>query len=127
MRHSLLFTRGFRLFPISRDPPEGGTLLMSLLIDWIDMIQFPISRDPPEGGTVEGLSVTSGDAQCFQFLGIPPKGELPPGELPIRHTSQKGFPISRDPPEGGTARCMAFRRTLACCFQFLGIPPKGEH
>ncbi len=38
---------------------------------------------------------------CFQFLGIPPKGELrrwrQVGEL--RH---QVFPISRDPPEGGT-------------------------
>ena len=37
---------------------------------------------------------------CFQFLGIPPKGELP-------HTNTQVH-------------------TPGCCFQFLGIPPKGE-
>ncbi len=37
-------------FPISRDPPEGGTF-------WVEsagsklLNSFPISRDPPEGGT----------------------------------------------------------------------------
>ena len=38
------------VFPISRDPPEGGTW------DWQNshynaVPKFPISRDPPEGGT----------------------------------------------------------------------------
>jgi len=37
-------------FPISRDPPEGGTT--SLLKSKICLFEFPISRDPPEGGTV---------------------------------------------------------------------------
>ena len=39
-------------FPISRDPPEGGTfhlLFLTLSVPYI--LQFPISRDPPEGGT----------------------------------------------------------------------------
>ena len=61
-------------FPISRDPPEGGT-------------------DPPEAAEARGL-------EGFQFLGIPPKGE-PSGELNSRFTPTP-FPISRDPPEGGT-------------------------
>jgi len=39
------------VFPISRDPPEGGTR-------WengspLPAAAFPISRDPPEGGTSE--------------------------------------------------------------------------
>ena len=37
------------MFPIPRDPPEGGTedyLDMCALSEW-----FPIPRDPPEGGT----------------------------------------------------------------------------
>ena len=39
-------------FPISRDPPEGGTL--TKLWDEGDYKgQFPISRDPPEGGTFD--------------------------------------------------------------------------
>ena len=38
------------VFPISRDPPEGGTINRSR---WLDLYEglFPISRDPPEGGT----------------------------------------------------------------------------
>ena len=40
------------VFPISRDPPEGGTLNFWFDLErqkWLWM--FPISRDPPEGGT----------------------------------------------------------------------------
>ena len=64
--------------------------------------------------------------RSFQFLGIPPKGEL---EVDFRYDPESiEFPISRDPPEGGTST-LSF---LWCCtctsgFQFLGIPPKGEH
>ena len=37
-------------FPISRDPPEGGTVLFQE--GWRRFEgKFPISRDPPEGGT----------------------------------------------------------------------------
>jgi len=39
-------------------------------------------------------------AKGFQFLGIPPKGELPDDAVVI--FGQGRFPISRDPPEGGT-------------------------
>ena len=44
-----------RLFPISRDPPEGGTHPQGQ-IPSISMRLglFPISRDPPEGGTRRG-------------------------------------------------------------------------
>jgi len=64
-------------------------------------IMFPISRDPPEGGTFLRKLV-----KCFGFL---------------------AFPISRDPPEGGTSTLQQPNRVeLICCFQFLGIPPKGE-
>jgi len=64
------------MFPISRDPPEGGTLESEGFSDSINLV-FPISRDPPEGGTI-----------C---------------PLLLRSLSLK-FPISRDPPEGGTLR-----------------------
>ena len=37
-------------FPISRDPPEGGTTDGKYLLA-IPYKEFPISRDPPEGGT----------------------------------------------------------------------------
>ena len=42
------------LFPISRDPPEGGTALATFVLG---AAMFPISRDPPEGGTL--ISFTS--------------------------------------------------------------------
>ena len=64
-------------FPISRDPPEGGTL--QHLYYPPAHLKFPISRDPPEGGTY-----------CYK------------DELPCLYA--EWFPISRDPPEGGTLR-----------------------
>ena len=42
-------------------------------------------------------------------------------------TSLKSFPISRDPPEGGTLRGGGLCNAGYPGFQFLGIPPKGEH
>jgi len=38
-------------FPISRDPPEGGTTCLRELVLVSYPLVFPISRDPPEGGT----------------------------------------------------------------------------
>ena len=38
-------------FPISRDPPEGGTTMSKRRYVWTPDELFPISRDPPEGGT----------------------------------------------------------------------------
>jgi len=44
-------------FPISRDPPEGGTLTKEQE-NWLREQLFPISRDPPEGGTPDlGISL----------------------------------------------------------------------
>ena len=37
-------------FPISRDPPEGGTAGVRPFGLYATQ-KFPISRDPPEGGT----------------------------------------------------------------------------
>ena len=64
--------------------------------------------------------------ESFQFLGIPPKGEL---VAPVAYASAvlDRFPISRDPPEGGTSSWIGFRTGGPSSFQFLGIPPKGEH
>ena len=42
-------------FPISRDPPEGGTSAEKS--GRLSNLLFPISRDPPEGGT--GSIITS--------------------------------------------------------------------
>ena len=117
------FTGADFMFPISRDPPEGGTDWMLNNLTW-EAIPFPISRDPPEGGTFIRLAQTIGYEPCFQFPGIPPKGERPvlepdPNGLTIvsnfqgspRRGNSPGvgeshsgglFPISRDPPEGGT-------------------------
>ena len=36
------------------------------------------------------------------------------------------FPISRDPPEGGTSSVFKGVKAFTAGFQFLGIPPKGE-
>ena len=89
------------------------------------VVRFPISRDPPEGGTAGSTRPWGSEVCCFQFLGIPPKGEqwsklLVRGETPM-------FPISRDPPEGGTVIELEGREEpIATRFQFLGIPPKGE-
>ena len=38
-------------FPISRDPPEGGTVKCFGFLAETLPEEFPISRDPPEGGT----------------------------------------------------------------------------
>jgi len=63
---------------------------------------FPISRDPPEGGTVYNTIAEVYEVfQSFQFLGIPPKGEHNEWACPGMLIAVK-FPISRDPPEGGT-------------------------
>ena len=90
-----------RKFPISRDPPEGGTS-ERLMQCWAKSRLFPISRDPPEGGTFEQI-------------------------LPERPAiTNLLFPISRDPPEGGTVTPELPDEKSPISFQFLGIPPKGE-
>ena len=62
--------------------------------------------------------------RSFQFLGIPPKGE----HRYDWHFPDywRVFPISRDPPEGGTFSAHDSQVSNESCFQFLGIPPKGE-
>ena len=88
-------------FPISRDPPEGGTVHVFQAL--AEQAVFPISRDPPEGGTRPSEEQQA--PLCRQF------------------------PISRDPPEGGTAMpapAQPAAPVTKASFQFLGIPPKGE-
>ena len=60
----------------------------------------------------------------FQFLGIPPKGERTHFFISLQ--TELKFPISRDPPEGGTCATESGCAELYYGFQFLGIPPKGE-
>ena len=43
----------FLMFPISRDPPEGGTTVNDRYFVCGYIKLFPISRDPPEGGTTQ--------------------------------------------------------------------------
>ena len=86
------------LFPISRDPPEGGTFDVHFTLP--PLFRFPISRDPPEGGTRLPAEDVPGAFLVFQFLGIPPKGELE--DRLYKCVTFVDFPISRDPPEGGT-------------------------
>ena len=47
------------------------------MITLISRWKFPISRDPPEGGTTADSFVAENFlfGKRFQFLGIPPKGE----------------------------------------------------
>ena len=89
------------MFPISRDPPEGGTTTWTgLSVRWISM--FPISRDPPEGGTpMKGEANMKEPVIKFPISRDPPEG----GTMVIKiySTIQIKFPISRDPPEGGTS------------------------
>ena len=63
---------------------------------------------------------------CFQFLGIPPKGELDilfdSVEIAINSFQFLGIP-----PKGEQALFLAdCPRLPPLRFQFLGIPPKGE-
>ena len=48
-----------RVFPISRDPPEGGTFVVA--DEDTESVKFPISRDPPEGGTFVSVTFYSDD------------------------------------------------------------------
>ena len=109
-------------FPISRDPPEGGTRSCSLL-NFIPFL-FPISRDPPEGGTGFGQIGMECQLRSFQFLGIPPKGELFPG----CHIDmwRNRFQFLGIPPKGEQGLRINLQLFHLFSFQFLGIPPKGE-
>ena len=79
-------------------PPKGELRRQATAHDGAGT--FPISRDPPEGGTLS-KSVLIPINSSFQFLGIPPKGEL--SRQKFSATNMATFPISRDPPEGGTS------------------------
>jgi len=71
------------------------------------------------------LSLYWDERTRFQFLGIPPKGEQK--LLQDHGVSAVMFPISRDPPEGGTTDSQLDKAPkVKTSFQFLGIPPKGE-
>ena len=85
---------------------------------------FPISRDPPEGGTTTKVLGLHERASRFQFLGIPPKGELDMWRNP-QLPGVDSFQFLGIPPKGERAS-LPRRSGRTGCFQFLGIPPKGE-
>ena len=61
--------------------------------------------------------------RCFQFLGIPPKGERPAWAGPP--TVSFVFPISRDPPEGGTLMVASITGAINGRFPISRDPPEG--
>ena len=87
---------------------------------------FPISRDPPEGGTVAAQKRTLKlNQESFQFLGIPPKGELQ-SQWWKTFTRWLCFQFLGIPPKGELHLRLKPWNVLVLGFQFLGIPPKGE-
>ena len=60
----------------------------------------------------------------FQFLGIPPKGEQD-GVPNIWTYIYDPFPISRDPPEGGTSRIRGEAHRPNGRFPISRDPPEG--
>jgi len=91
---------------------------------------FPISRDPPEGGTIQrGEYYEALKFISFQFLGIPPKGEHEIIEYVYSPFRRRSFQFLGIPPKGELLTSL-FVEPAECSrrsFQFLGIPPKGEH
>ena len=90
-------------------------------------VKFPISRDPPEGGTIRNCDYAHATLYIrFQFLGIPPKGELS-YEQAVSILNTHRFQFLGIPPKGEhqnlQKQILYFTKS---CFQFLGIPPKGE-
>ena len=110
-------------FPISRDPPEGGT--SHIWTGSPSHTSFQFLGIPPKG-ELNNLNYLSADSLVgFQFLGIPPKGEL--GAFPKSAEPMiEKFPISRDPPEGGTFfDSLKDPVYLAKVFPISRDPPEG--
>jgi len=89
------------MFPISRDPPEGGTRQPGRSLPGSGtLLRFQFLGIPPKGELLYKAVAQVQALTSFQFLGIPPKGEL--SHLVVVNPVCIVFPISRDPPEGGT-------------------------
>ena len=69
------------------------------------------------------IAVFLNTSASFQFLGIPPKGERAYGEDSV--SSDKLFPISRDPPEGGTLIGKPYKEVADYPFPISRDPPEG--
>ena len=121
--------KGFKVTPDSSrfqflGIPPKGELSIDASKTTSAIWSFQFLGIPPKGERSRLSPSRPGKKKRFQFLGIPPKGEL---ALQIYAAGRwHGFPISRDPPEGGTV-AIHMPMTLSRGFQFLGIPPKGEH
>ena len=66
-----------------------------------DVAGFQFLGIPPKGERQDLNLFPCDPSQGFQFLGIPPKGE-PLTQFFFYPAQLLKFPISRDPPEGGT-------------------------
>ena len=114
-------------FPISRDPPEGGTgkLEPKDLYQWASE-RFQFLGIPPKGELLEAASATQpgSGSSSFQFLGIPPKGELE--AVITAKAKDSSFQFLGIPPKGEHLCANAEDNAKGGSFQFLGIPPKGE-
>jgi len=84
-------------------PPKGepGNVPVDAPGTFRDCFQF--LGIPPKGELEEVIKAKAKDSSRFQFLGIPPKGEPVGGEVTFGKDYSYLFPISRDPPEGGTS------------------------
>jgi len=91
-------------FPISRDPHKGGTRLVTNSLYEADEICFQFLGIPTKGELAEPRPARSRPRGCFQFLGIPTKGEHYIQSIPKGIQFNFKFPISRDPHKGGTYR-----------------------
>ena len=109
-------------FPISRDPPEGGTRYHNGYYVQARFQSFQFLGIPPKGELEKNVDNRPVPV-CFQFLGIPPKGEHDPGGPTNRGITQ--FPISRDPPEGGTDSIKQGMRLRLTRFPISRDPPEG--
>ena len=136
-----------RSFQFLRIPPKGEHGLWQLLN--FKEAEFPISTDPPEGGTFIQCTPSGGlntfvsnfygsprrgntlidKRNCLflrvsNFYGSPRRGNKPA----LRACTPLGtrFQFLRIPPKGELVKCLP----ILCeheSFQFLRIPPKGEH
>ena len=96
-----------------------------MLTRWTPLdLCFQFLGIPPKGEPLrDTIRRLDQSASGFQFLGIPPKGEPPNGfnNLPILWE----FPIPRDPPEGGTPSIRPASIGRVSTFPIPRDPPEG--
>ena len=87
-------------------------------------VRFQFLGIPPKGEQTPGWG-SGRPTTCFQFLGIPPKGELDNRPVPTLLPKPVRFPISRDPPEGGTCEYIRDITLILAKFPISRDPPEG--